>query len=206
MGFALDQVFGTAGPIDDYLFAGKTDRCIIQDLLSTAGVPSSQIVAGLPTVYEHMARRGEMLFDQDGLVACPGVSKLIRILSQRQDVALGLQTGNIRATAQQKLKSANIDPLHFRFGAYGSDAINRVDLLPIAWQRARKNLNLTVNVSDTVVIGDTPADIECAAVNGAVAIGVATGSYSIDALARYHPNHIITDFSDTEYALKILFS
>jgi phosphoglycolate phosphatase len=199
MGIALDRVFGTTGPINDYSFAGKTDRRIIQDLLKAAGVPSSQIATGLPSVYKYMAITGEILFEQDGLVACPGVSKLMRILSQRQDVALGLQTGNIRATAHQKLRSAKIDPLLFRIGAYGSDAADRVGLLPIAWQRACQQLNVAVNASDIVVIGDTPADIECAKVIGAVAIGVATGSFSFDSLARYHPNYLITDFLDTEY-------
>jgi phosphoglycolate phosphatase-like HAD superfamily hydrolase len=134
------------------------------------------------------------------------VSKLIRALSQRKNVVLGLQTGNIHATAHQKLKSANINPLLFRVGVYGSDAANRVDFLPIAWQRARHVLNMSVIGSDTVVIGDTPADIECATANGAVAIGVATGSYSIDSLARYNPNHVIADFSDTEHTLQILFA
>ena len=153
-----------------------------------------------------MARRGEFFFDQDGLTACPGVSKLIRALSQRKNVVLGLQTGNIHATAHQKLRSANINPLLFRVGVYGSDAANRVDFLPIAWQRARHVLNMSAIESDTVVIGDTPADIECATANGAVAIGVATGSYSIDSLARYNPNHVIADFSDTEHTLQILFA
>ncbi len=206
MGYALEQVFGTTGPINDYSFAGKTDRRIIQDLLYSAGLPSPQIAAGLPAVYECMAKRGEILFVQDGLFACPGVSNLIEILSQRQDVALGLQTGNIRATAHQKLKSANIDPTLFRVGAYGSEAALRVDLLPVAWQRARQILKMTVDESNTVVIGDTPADIECATTNGAIAIGVATGSYSIDSLARYHPHHVFADFSDIEYALEILFA
>ncbi|MEI6727876.1 MAG: HAD hydrolase-like protein, partial [Actinomycetes bacterium] len=47
-----------------------------------------------------------------------------------------------------------------------------------------------------VVIGDTPADIECGAGLGVTAIGVATGRHGVEELAVHAPDHVFADFSD----------
>ena len=39
---ALLEVFGTAGPIDNWIFDGKTDPMIVQELMDAAGVPCSK--------------------------------------------------------------------------------------------------------------------------------------------------------------------
>jgi phosphoglycolate phosphatase len=47
-----------------------------------------------------------------------------------------------------------------------------------------------------VVIGDTPADIECGAGLGVKTIAVATGRHSLDELAAHEPNYLFADMSD----------
>jgi len=54
------------------------------------------------------------------------------------------------------------------------------------------------------VIGDTPNDVECARAAGAVAVAVATGSYSVDELRETGADVVFTDLSETEAFLKLL--
>jgi phosphoglycolate phosphatase-like HAD superfamily hydrolase len=49
---------------------------------------------------------------------------------------------------------------------------------------------------DVVVIGDTPADVECGASIGVTAVAVATGRHGEEELAAYAPDHLFRDFSD----------
>ena len=44
----LAEVFGTAGEVDAYDFAGKTDDQIVGEVLGAAGVTEEVIAAGLP--------------------------------------------------------------------------------------------------------------------------------------------------------------
>jgi phosphoglycolate phosphatase-like HAD superfamily hydrolase len=47
-----------------------------------------------------------------------------------------------------------------------------------------------------VVIGDTPHDISSAKANGAIAVGVATGSNPVDELRELGADLVFEDFSD----------
>src|SRR5206468_9197330 len=113
------------------------------------------------------------------------VMDLLAALSTRRDVTLGLLTGNLVEGARAKLEAVGIDPEMFVVGAYGSDHELRPELPAIAQRRARDVLGIDVAGDDVVVIGDTPADVECGRDIGARAIGVATGHYPTDVLAAH---------------------
>ena len=106
----------------------------------------------------------------------------------RDDMALGLLTGNFEEGARIKLQHFDLWK-YFRCGAFGDDASDRNDLVPVAMQRARDCGLVDASPSDVVVIGDTPNDVECARVVGATPVAVATGSYSVDQLARRRGGH-----------------
>ena len=57
-----------------------------------------------------------------------------------------------------------------------------------------------------VVIGDTPHDIACAAVAGAMSVAVATGGHSRDELARAGADIALDDLSDTKSVLDLLLA
>ncbi len=61
----------------------------------------------------------------------PGVRPLLDVLSARDDVHLGLLTGNYEASAQLKLQYFDLWR-YFRGGAFGDDAPERNRLLPRA--------------------------------------------------------------------------
>ena len=61
----------------------------------------------------------------------------------------------------RKLAAAGIDVNRFRINAFGSDAEDRPLLPAVAQSRARELLGLEVEGERIVIIGDTPADIDC---------------------------------------------
>ncbi len=202
---ALDQamrdVYGTAGPIDGYDFRGGTDPQIIRDLLGRAGLAEDAIAAGEADVY----RRYEGLLEAEigdgrGVSLYPGVRDLVETLAARDDVVVGLLTGNIEAGARIKLRPTGLWP-HFRLGAYGSDHADRTRLPRVAAERAERLVGRVFRGPDTVIIGDTPRDIGCARAFGATAIAVATGWHSLDDLVAHRPDHAFPDLADQESAL-----
>jgi phosphoglycolate phosphatase-like HAD superfamily hydrolase len=195
--YALMELFGTAGPIQQYSFAGKTDLQIIYDLATEAGVPLKDIHAGLPDLFDLMAERGRILFRPEIFAACPGVKELLSRLHQMEDAVLGLQTGNAHTTAPLKLAAAGIDPDQFPVVAYGSESLERRALPIVAWTRAMEISGHRFNGTTTVVIGDTPADIDCAVANGAKSLAVATGTFSSTQLAQHRPDALFADLGDT---------
>lgn len=201
---ALEHVVGSAGRIESYPFAGKTDLKIIIDLLVEIGISEEQIHLYLPEVYAQMAEWGARLFYQDDLSPCTGVIELLSQLSRRTDLILGLQTGNIQQTAHLKLDAAGIDVRNFLIGAYGSDSANREELIPFALERATAMSGMKPHFVDVIVIGDTPSDIECAKANGAKSLAVATGTFSSVILAKSDPDFLLDDLSDTNAVISFM--
>ena len=63
---------------------------------------------------------------------------------------------------------------------------------------AEEELGVTLAGEDLVVIGDTPADIECGRSLGVRAIGVATGSYTVEELMRCGAYAAFETLADTD--------
>ncbi len=200
----LTELFGTAGPVENYAMDGKTDPRIISDLLTAANVPAAEIEAAMPHIFERMKAKAHAIFPHRQMTPCPGVPALLAHLQQCQDVVLGLLTGNGVLTAPLKLHYAGIDPALFVVGAYGSDHIDRNQLPAIAMQRAAALIGFAFDGSHTIVIGDTPADILCARAGRATAVAVATGWHSAASLAKYHPDYLLENLADTVEVLRIL--
>ncbi len=204
--YALEKVFGTSGPIDSYQFGGKTDPRIITDLMLAAGIKQTTIAAKLPIVYDVMTARGRETFKDKGISLCPGIPALLASLRQRDDLVLGLLTGNIVSTAPLKLKAGGLDPAQFRIGAYGSDHIDRNHLPAIAMKRANELTGDSFNGNNTVIIGDTPADILCARAGKATAVAVASGWHAAPTLAKYKPDHLLENLADTKTVEALLLA
>ena len=202
---ALTTVFGSAGPTE-YHYDGKTDPQIVRDLMRFAGHGDDHIDARIDALMEQYLRRleGELRDGTRAVRVFPGVAEVLDALDARDDIVLGLLTGNLRAGAEIKLRAAGIDPERFRVGAYGSDHADRPELPAIAQRRAREELGLDIPGGSVIVIGDTPADIACGRGIGARTIGVATGRYSVEELARHGPAAVLPNLADTDAALRVI--
>ena len=198
---ALVEVFGGSGP-EKHRFDGKTDPQIVRELMSIAGHGDEHIDARMPALFDrYLAYLDEELgvsSASGGIRVMPGIFELLDALEARNDVVLGLLTGNLAEGARAKLSAAGINPDRFRVGAYGSDHELRGELPAVAQRRARDELGLIVSGRDIVVIGDTPADIHCARSVGARTIAVATGRYSVAELLEHAPSIALPDLSETQ--------
>ncbi len=202
---ALEDVFGAAAP-EGHEFDGKTDPQIVRELMQLAGLADDRIQARLPdAIARYVELLGEELGDADHAdKVYPGVADLLDALETRDDVVLGLLTGNVRDGAMAKLVAVGIEPDRFRVGAFGSDHAERPALPGIARARAEELLGRSLAGADVVVIGDTPADMGCGRGIGARAIGVATGRYSEDALRACDAAAVFADLSDTMAVMRAI--
>jgi phosphoglycolate phosphatase-like HAD superfamily hydrolase len=199
---ALHLHFGTIGP-DDYRYDGKTDRQIVRELMRLSGFSDDDIDARMDALLaDYLARLDLELADGPrGMRVHTGIPALLDALEARADVLLGLLTGNIAGGAALKLGAAGIAPRRFRVGAFGSDHEYRSELPAIAQARASVLLGCGVVGSSVVIVGDTPADVQCGRGIGARAVAVATGYFTVADLAEHAPHAVFADFSDVDAAM-----
>jgi phosphoglycolate phosphatase-like HAD superfamily hydrolase len=202
---ALVDVLGTPGPIDGFRFDGRTDGEIVQRLAEGAGIRHTDAL--LASVLDRYVAclREEIARPAQRTTVYPGVRELLDALETRSDCVLGLLTGNVREGAALKLASGGLAFERFRLGAFGSDSAHRPDLPAVAQRRAKEELGLDLRGHDIVIVGDTPADVTCGNGIGARAIGVATGSFTVEQLMEAGAYAAFTDLSDTQAVLASVF-
>jgi phosphoglycolate phosphatase-like HAD superfamily hydrolase len=204
---ALLDVYGTAGPIEQHPFGGKTDPQIARELLRAAGLSDQRVDAGLRDLEEaYLAElRHEMHATDYRTAVYPGVAELLPALAAHADVVLALLTGNVARGADLKLSSAGLRD-YFTFGVYGSDCEHRSGLPQIAVERARQITGRVFRGRDIVVIGDTPHDIQCGETLGVYTVAVATGGHSRHELEAEGADVVFDDFSNTASVLRVLLA
>jgi phosphoglycolate phosphatase-like HAD superfamily hydrolase len=230
---AIKDVYGVEGELGDYSFHGRTDPGIISDLATLwgAGDPDAAVGrAGRETqadvvhdvvqalgmqaavverrVDECIARYLELLREEVARVqveTLPGIRELVTALAADRRALVGLLTGNVDEGARLKLEPTGLLPL-FKVGAYGSDSALRADLPAVAVARAEALDGRRYAGKDVVVIGDTPADVECGASLGVTAVAVATGRHTVSELAVHAPDHLFADFSGWRAAYDAIMS
>jgi phosphoglycolate phosphatase-like HAD superfamily hydrolase len=202
---ALLAHFGTIGP-DGYRYDGKTDRQIARELMRMSEFSDADIDARMDAMLaDYLVRLELELADgAPNMKVHRGVPGLLDALEARADVLLGLLTGNIAGGANLKLRAAGIAPHRFRVGAYGSDHEHRSELPAIAQRRASELLGCGVAGHSVVIIGDTPADVQCGRGIGARAVAVATGHFTVADLAAHGPHAVFGDFSDIDAAVEAI--
>ena len=200
---ALDELFGGSGP-QHHRFDGKTDPQIVRELMRLEGHDDAHIDARMDALLERYVSylERELAAPDHRPTVFDGVRELLDALEARDDVVLGLLTGNLERGARVKLRAVGIDPDRFRVSAFGSDSEHRPELPAVAQRRARDQLGVELPGERVVVIGDTPADITCGRAIGARAIAVATGRYTVAELSAHEPAAVFPDLTDTERVVR----
>ncbi len=126
--------------------------------------------------------------------AAPRVAETLDELAQDHDLAL--LTGNPEPVARARMRRLGLD----RFfpagtGAFGCEAEQRGDLVHLARRRAGDP-----PLSELVLVGDTPRDVEGAHEAGIRAIAVATGDYGPTELTD--AEHVLGALSELPNALR----
>jgi phosphoglycolate phosphatase-like HAD superfamily hydrolase len=143
---------------------GKTDLRIAREVLASAGVDAVPGPEWIERVWE-LYQQADLGRLRQG--AMDGAREALEWAAEAGHVN-ALLTGNIEPVAHHKLGAAGLGDWFRRGeGAFGSDAEDRRELVPIARERAGG-----WPPEQTVVIGDAPGDVECALAGGARAVAL----------------------------------
>ena len=198
---ALTSEFGVEHPDDAVELAGRTDRAITVDSLRRNGIePSEENLARFFDAYlrhlpVHLAAR-------NGFVL-PGVRELLDALALRDDVVVGLLTGNFRRAAELKLGHFALAD-YFRLGGYGDHHLDRDDVARDAVAEIHRLEGLVHDQVQVWVVGDTPYDVRCGRAIGARVIAVGNGFGSREDLTAAGPDHLLEDLSDSARLLGLI--
>ncbi|HZL65474.1 MAG TPA: HAD family hydrolase [Thermoleophilia bacterium] len=230
---AVREVYGVEGDLGDYTFHGRTDPGIVRDLAELWGAGDPEAIVGRyggetqPQVVHDLAeqmgapedmidaltgacieRYVELLAGEvaDGHIeVLPGIKELVTALAADRRAVVGLLTGNVREGARIKLLPTGLYAL-FKVGAFGSDSAYRAELPPVAVARAERLTGRLYAGKEIVIIGDTPADVECGAALGVKAIAVATGKHAVAELAAHAPDHVFENLGDWRAAYEAILA
>jgi phosphoglycolate phosphatase len=192
---ALAEEFGVTHVIEKLQLSGRTDRAIIADLFhlhTLDDTPANRqrlVAAYLRNLPQSLAARGGRVL--------PGITALLDQLSARDDVAVGLLTGNLRAGARVKLGHFGLYD-HFAFGGFGDHHLDRDEVAREALAEVEQRFNGRHASERIWVVGDTPLDIRCARAIGARAVAVATGWHSKEELTAHGPDLLLTDLENPD--------
>lgn len=197
------ELFGDHFSFDGVPVAGRLDVLIWRDLARMNRIDEN------PGNHDRFRARygralAERLVRDPTARALPGVVELIDALGRRNDLALGLLTGNYPETGRLKISAAGIDPDRFLVAAWGIDGESRRELPPVAMRRHHETLGRPIAADRVLIIGDTPHDVDCAKHHGCRVIAVATGSFSVDELTAAGADLTVPNLSRTEELVRFI--
>jgi phosphoglycolate phosphatase len=202
---ALQEMFECDLPSMTVAMAGRTDRAIAVDVLLAAGIDDPRAV--LDQFQAVLARHAPALAQQVATYGrvLPGVREALAAVAAGRPgvrVVQSALTGNLRAMAEVKLAALGLtEYLDVDAGAYGEHSEVRADLVPVARRNAAARYGADFGGTATVLVGDTPLDIEAALAAGARAVGVATGSFGVADLEAAGAHAVLPDLTDLPAAL-----
>lgn len=178
---AFDSLFpGSGATLKGVPVAGRLDTLIWGDVMRNAGLdPTAEALSLFRERYRTCLRER---LGSATVRRMPGVLELVERLHRAEESIVGLLTGNWPDTGIMKITTAGFDPGHFRLGAFAGDGPDRRSLPPVAMARCESMFGMRPRPERTIIIGDTPLDVDCAHHNGCRVIAVATGDFGIDEL------------------------
>jgi len=203
----LEGVFGTAGRLMEMTVSGMTDLQIIAEALRDEGFTREQIRERLDELKESYMREMERVTrnDKEFFYLLPGAREVLEETARDPRYHNALLTGNIEPAAYLKMLLVGLSEFFDLPGAFGDESHDRRDLPALAAGRINARLNLDLDPSQFIVIGDTPNDISCARHFGAKAVAVATGRmYPAADLLPYKPDALLPDLSDVGLVMQTL--
>ncbi|WP_019930780.1 haloacid dehalogenase-like hydrolase [Nocardia sp. BMG111209] len=154
------------------------------------------LVTTLEREKSELAQRGRAL---------PGARSALQATADAPAIVQSVLTGNIRRNAATKLGAFGLEEwLDLGVGAYGDDERPRWELVGLARERAVHKYGIAYDRSSTILVGDTPRDVEAGRIGGAKVIAVATGSSSADTLSAAGADCTLESLDDTDRFLRTL--
>jgi len=204
----MQEIYGSAGKLAGLQVSGMTDTQIFYESLRDEGFTPEKILGAseklLPVFKRAMTDvigKTEKPYELK-----PGVREILTATAENPIFLNALLTGNLSVAAEIKL--SHFDLWKYFAGApniFGEISHDRRELGLAAVEIVGKFLGAPLKSEQFVVIGDTPNDIAAARAFGARMVSVATGkNHPPEELAKYKPDIILNDLSDTREVLRVL--
>jgi len=194
--YSFKKVYDVDVDIRIINYGGMTDPAIAIEVLKKIGLKEDIICPNLSECMDTIVDYFLKNVKRDKIPILDGVNDLLESLTSNGTL-LGLVTGNLEPIAWGKLKSIHLDH-YFKLGGFGSDNINRTELVKTAIKKAQNDYKFN---GTTFVIGDTPRDIKAGFEANAKTIAVATGTYSVQELQNYNPDFVFENLKEKEEIL-----
>lgn len=199
--FALHTVFNLPNASKKEINSeGSIDTKILMDVSRLHGVSEEKAKSIMPQALKAMTDYFLEHANEGNFIPMPGVVDLLSDLKSR-GIPIGLLTGNVAEIGWEKMKRSGLIK-YFSFGAFGSMAFKRVDLIPIAAEEVSKVLGRKAFVEELVIIGDSPLDIACARDGGIPVIAVGAGHFKSHELS--HADLTLETLEEKDKVLKFL--
>jgi phosphoglycolate phosphatase len=186
---AFEDLYGIPADIGEFTEGGMTEpevgRLTFRNVIGRE--PTREELAKVMSA--RLRYLPKLVAESEGFKVLPGVRETLDRLSAA-GYLLGITTGGIEAAAHIKLARADLNH-YFHFGGYGSDSADRVGLTKRALERAATLVGEPIDPHETLVIGDTPHDVEAAQGVKAISVGVATGHFSKDELRDAGADYVL---------------
>ena len=130
----------------------------------------------------------------------PGVFSCLHDFYQAR-VPLACATGNIPSIGKAILSATKIAPYFSVVACSEPETKARSDIVQRALDGLRNQGN-QLDLEKVYVIGDSPSDVTAAQQVGVKSVAVATGHYSVEELAAYHPNIVLKDLRGLSAAVE----
>jgi phosphoglycolate phosphatase len=186
--------------------AGRLDGQIVHDMVAAHALDPAEVDAALPAIAVRTTERYLDIVTRDGWTGAvlPGVVELLDALERhRDDWVLGVLTGNLEGVARARLEHAGL-AAHLHLGAFGDRNVERWELVAVAMRACSDHHGGDHAVAHTVLVGDTPRDVEAASRAGARSLGVPTGPIGRDELLASGPDELVDDLTDTAAIVALL--
>ncbi|MGH8351267.1 MAG: HAD hydrolase-like protein, partial [Pseudomonas sp.] len=184
---------------------GRTELIIMHDTLQFHDVdPSEQMMRRLTAalIQGHEDARTELA--TTGRVL-PGAQQTLAALAADSRVHQAVLSGNLRDVSRIKLEVFGLDTyLDLASSAYGDDHTERSTLVTIAQQRATERMAARFDNQHTVLIGDTPKDVEAALTAGVQVIAVASGKSNENDLTQAGASATVSDLTHTATIVQLV--
>jgi phosphoglycolate phosphatase len=192
--WAFEHLFGRTVDVGRYSKSGMTDPAIARATFTQ--VMEREPIAGELTrlMASYQSVLPDYVASSPDYRVLAGVKELLERLTGA-GLLLGLTTGGLEAAAHAKLGRGRLNHF-FLVGGYGSDSEDRVALTRTAIERGERMLDGPFDLSEVIVVGDTPLDIAAAEGVGAVSVGVASGRYGVDELSAAGADHVLASLVD----------
>lgn len=177
---------------------GRLEPEVMRNMLTLHGMPvTAELAARMPWALEAATRANAGTLKERGH-ELPGARDALIAFSGVPEAVQSVLSGNIRPNAVTKLAAFGLDGyLDFEVGGFGEDGDDRASLVPVAQGRASAKYGNLYDKTNTVLIGDTPRDVQAGLVGGARVVAVATGSDSVEDLRSAGAHVVLPDLTDT---------